>query len=239
MLNFTVKKRKEDATENYSAYCHTNKINGKIYVGITKNEPCQRWGNEGKNYNNKCPHLWGAIKKYGWNNFSHDIIATGLTREAACNCEKTLIEQYCANDPRYGYNILSGGNAPNIPFETRMKMSKAMIGNKNGLGKPCSNEKRRKISQAQKGRKLSLEHKAKLSEAKKGKSHGPLPAETRKKISASHKKKKILCIDTGEVYESIQSCARQTGIDASLICAVCKGRHSHTKGLHFKYYDGK
>ncbi len=236
MLNFTVKKRRM-IIENYSVYCHTNKINNKNYVGITKQSPEFRWGIDGKNYKNKCPHLWSAIKKYGWNNFEHQIIATGLTMTEACECEKVLIEQYNANDPKYGYNILSGGKVFSIPLETRKKMSKAMKGNKNGLGKPCSEEKKMKISLAQKGRKLSEEHKKKLSLAKKGKPRFPLSEETKKKISASHKKKRVICTNTGEVFESIQSCAKQMNIEATVICGICKGRHSHTKGLHFKYYD--
>ena len=42
-----------------------------------------------------------------------------------------------------------------------------MRGNQNGLGHPCSEEKKKKISEAQKGRKFTEEHKQKLSEAAK------------------------------------------------------------------------
>lgn len=44
-------------------------------------------------------------------------------------------------------------------------------GNTYSLGKKCSEETKKKISEAHKGRKLSEEHKRKLSEAKRGENH--------------------------------------------------------------------
>ena len=116
-------------------------------------------------------------------------------------------------------------------------MSKSMMGNQNGKGHPCSEEKKKKISEAQKGRKLTEEHKKKLSLAKKGKTHAPCSEETKRKISATHKKKPIYCFETNKVYESIQNCSKELQIDATAICAVCKNKHKHVKGYHFKYYD--
>lgn len=94
-----------------------------------------------------------------------------------------------------------------------------------------------KISASQKGRKLTEEHKAKLSLAKKGKSHASSSAETKQKISDSHTKNPVYCPETGIVYPSIQECSRQTNVEATHICAVCKGRHKTAHGLHFSYYN--
>lgn len=148
-----------------------------------------------------------------------------------------MIHDEKTQEREHGYNILAGGKAPIIPNEVRMKMSTSMIGNKNGLGKPCSDEKRAKISASQKGRTLSEEHKRKLSDAKKGKTHAPPSAETRKKISAGHKKSRVYCTETDMVYESIQECARQLRVYATLVCKCCKGKLKSTGGYHFKYYD--
>lgn len=45
----------------YSVYCHTNKVNGKRYIGITKHKPEKRWAN-GYGYSNN-RHFFSACMK--------------------------------------------------------------------------------------------------------------------------------------------------------------------------------
>lgn len=220
----------------YCVYQHINKVNGKRYIGITKQIPEARWGKDGSNYKSS-PYFWSAIQKYGWNNFEHEILFDNLSKEDACIKEIELIAHFNTQNKQYGYNIMDGGSSTTMPENIRKIMSDKMRGNKNGLGHKCSEEKKRKISEAQKGRKLTQEHKAKLSAAKKGKSHPPPSEETRMKISDSHKKKRVYCKETSAVYESIQSCAKELGIDATWVCACCKGRTKSAHGYHLKYYD--
>ena len=78
-----------------------------------------------------------------------------------------MIKQYDATNRNLGYNSTTGGETFTMSEESKLKMSKSMMGNKNGLGKPCSFEKAKKISDAQKGRKLTEEHKQKLSNSAK------------------------------------------------------------------------
>lgn len=222
--------------DSYSVYVHTNKVNNKKYFGITKQSPENRWGSNGRNYQKSCPHFWNAIEKYGWDNFDHDVLAAGLSKKQACNMEIYLISEYKTQDRRFGYNIMEGGSAPSIPEEVRKKMSVAMRGNTNGTGHPCSEEKKKKISEAQKGRKFSEERKRHLSEAKKGKSHAPCSEETRKKISDAHEKCPVYCEETDTVYPSIQGCARALGLKATLVCKCCKGKTKSTGGYHLHYY---
>lgn len=221
----------------YKIYIHINKVNNKKYVGQTKQDCCHRWWN-GEGYKpkkNGMSHFYNAIKKYGWDNFEHEILYSNISKEEACKIEIELIEKYKTQDRNFGYNVLSGGTAPSVPIEIREKMSKALMGNKNGLGKPCSEEKKRKISEAQKGRHLTEDHKKKLSAAKKGKSHKPLSAESRKKIADAHKKNPVYCFETNTVYPSIQECARQLKLAATVVCRVCKGKLKSTSGYHFQY----
>ena len=56
----------------YSVYKHTNKVNGKVYIGITYNKPEVRWGSNGIGYKRQL--FWNAIQKYGWDNFTHEIL---------------------------------------------------------------------------------------------------------------------------------------------------------------------
>lgn len=94
---------------NNCVYCHTNKINGKRYIGITQNKPNRRWQN-GYGYKDRNSHFYNAIKKYGWENFEHIILEENLTRKEASEKEKYYIRLYNTNNENYGYNITSGGD---------------------------------------------------------------------------------------------------------------------------------
>lgn len=89
----------------YCVYVHTNKVNGKKYVGITSQEPEKRW-KQGYSCNE---YFSRALIKRGWDGFNHDVIMSGLTKEQACQWEKALIAQYKTQNHDYGYNIQSGG----------------------------------------------------------------------------------------------------------------------------------
>lgn len=97
---------------DYSVYKHTNLKNGKVYVGMTNNIQ-NRWRNNGiayKPYKKNSTRFWNAIKKYGWNNFKHEVIEDGLSFEKACEAEKRYIKLYQSTDRKKGYNIAPGGN---------------------------------------------------------------------------------------------------------------------------------
>lgn len=92
--------------ENYIVYVHTLP-NDKVYVGITKRKPNERW-QKGNGYKNN-KHFYNAIQKYGWENIGHHILYADLTFEEACEREKELIALFQSNHPNYGYNIAKGG----------------------------------------------------------------------------------------------------------------------------------
>ncbi len=92
---------------NYCVYKHTAP-NGKVYIGITKQEPNARWGLDGARYK-KNRHFWNAIRKYGWDNIAHEVVSDGLSNERAGELEKQLIALYGSTDPAKGYNNTSGG----------------------------------------------------------------------------------------------------------------------------------
>ena len=92
--------------ECYSVYLHKSP-NGKLYFGITSREPKIRWNN-GNGYRGNS-YFWRAIKKYGWENFEHIVLASGLNEQEACDMEVKLIAEYRSNNPLYGYNLSRGG----------------------------------------------------------------------------------------------------------------------------------
>lgn len=72
--------------------------------------------------------------------------------------------------------------------ETKIKISKALMGHKSFRTGPTSEETKKKISEAQKGKRLSLEHRQKLSIAAKNRVRKPLSEETKKKIGDANRK---------------------------------------------------
>lgn len=220
----------------YIVYQHKNKINNKVYIGITSRAPEERWGKNGNNYKSS-PHFYAAIQKYGWDNFEHNILFTDLTKEQACLKEQELIKSFNSMNRKYGYNSTSGGEIFELNEEAKKKKSISMIGNKNGLGHICSEEKKKKISETQKGRIFSEEHKKKLSEAA-SKRHVPCSENKKEKLSQNYpNKRKVYCVELDKVFDSVQQCSRELGIPATNISKLCGGRGKTLKGYHLKYYD--
>ena len=138
---------------NYFVYIHINKINKKVYVGITKQIPENRWAN-GKGYKDS-PRFWNAICKYGWDNFEHKILYSNLTQKEACAYESLLINKYNSNNAKYGYNLTSGGEKHYIfTDEVREKLSQQKIGEKNPMfGTHKTKEQKKKQSKLMSGGK--------------------------------------------------------------------------------------
>ena len=99
---------------DWKVYIHTNKTNGKVYIGITCRDSFVRWAN-GKGYRNynsqgiPNSHFDRAIMHYGWDSFDHQIIGENLTLEQASAMEIELISKYESTNPEKGYNIAKGG----------------------------------------------------------------------------------------------------------------------------------
>ena len=81
--------------------------NGKKYVGITIQEPNQRWRDGKGYYKNK--HFYNAILKYGWDNIQHIILFSDLTEDEANEIEEKLIDEMDLTNPKNGYNLHTGG----------------------------------------------------------------------------------------------------------------------------------
>lgn len=129
--------------DKYCVYIHTNKINGKKYVGQTCQKPEYRWGKNGRGYRSET-YFGKAIQKYGWNNFEHEIIASNLTQEEAKNFEILLIDKLDTMNPDKGYNLTKGGEGT--------------------VGVVRSDEWKEKQRQAQLGKNISEETRKLISE---------------------------------------------------------------------------
>lgn len=161
----------EKETKLYCVYKHTSP-NGKSYIGITSKKPPEaRWSN-GNGYKRNHPYFWKAICKYGWDNFKHEILFDGLTRQQACEKEKEMIAMYDTTNPDKGYNMTAGGDGKIgyvMSEETKHKISESRIGKFTGEDNPnYGNHKIAGENNPFYGKTHSEETKKKLSELSKG-----------------------------------------------------------------------
>lgn len=96
---------------SFLVYKHTNKENGKVYIGITSQEPKRRWQNGAGYYGT---YFYNAIQKYGWDGFEHEILLEGLTKEQAEEIETDLIAKYGSANRENGYNVSLGAKYEKI-----------------------------------------------------------------------------------------------------------------------------
>lgn len=151
-------------------YMVQNQVNGKFYVGQSK-EPMTRWCRhqylserikKGAKLGDSCIqviHL--AIAKYGVENFRFKILEEVDTLEGA-NIREGYWEQHYDSLVPNGYNVAPGGNVRPMTEETKRKISEANKGRQFCLGRVLSEETRRKISESNKGRVMSDETREKV-----------------------------------------------------------------------------
>lgn len=207
--------------KRYIVYCHTNKISTKKYIGITCQKPNKRWQN-GNGYKTQ-PQFWRAIQKYGWEEFTHEILFSDLTKEEAEAKEVELIAKWRTNQPEYGYNSTTGGEGVHGYVITNEYLQNLRNSVKRGAehpmyGKHLSEETRKKIS-------IALKNGAAFNTGK------PLSEETKRK-----KSKPVICLDTGVVYFGIREAERQTGINHSHISACLSKKQKRAGGFRWEYY---
>ena len=201
--------------KQWIVYKHQNLSNQKVYIGITSQQPETRWKN-GKGYKAH-PYFYNAILKYGWNGFSHEILYTNLNYAKACEKEQELIQQFQSNIPAYGYNLTQGGEGIN--------------------GYSHSQEAKEKISAFMK----TQDHTEKINRLSKwNKEHREFHAQIMlerwkdlefKNDMAKKHKKQVICVNTNEIFESINAAAQYANISPTGISKCLKGVQK-TAGKH-------
>lgn len=194
----------------YIVYEHVLKKDNRKYIGITKQNPQKRWQN-GLGYSHSI-YFFNAIKKYGWDNFKHNILYKDLTKEEAEKKEIELIKKFKTNIKGFGFNINEGGFAPVITKEQRIK-----------------------ISNSEKGKVVSRETIDKIIKTKKD---NFLKYGLTKKQKAGYKKrvKPILCIETQKIYYG-QKELKEAGFNVGNISMVCLGKRTTADKYHWKFIE--
>jgi hypothetical protein len=79
-----------------------------------------RWNghvNLAKRSNGRRSHFAAAIRKYGKDAFSHEVVRTFGSLDEANIAEKALIRKWRTRDPRFGFNLMKGGE--HVPHSIR------------------------------------------------------------------------------------------------------------------------
>lgn len=235
---------------NYTVYMHTSP-SGKVYIGITSRGVERRWGYNGNGYYGQ--PFFSAILKYGWDNIKHEILYTNLTKAEAEEKEIELIKLYNSNKSEYGYNADNGGfSVGRCGEQTKKKISEAAKGRTPwNKGIPRTEEEKRKMSlshigktkgekNGNYGKPMSEEAKRKSSEAHKGKTpwnkDGGISDEQKNKIREKNSKR-IICIETGEVFASISDASVHIGVTVTAVSNCLKGRTNRAGGYHWRYAE--
>lgn len=96
-------------------YKITNNINGKVYIGQSI-DINRRWRSHKKDYKNIDTKFYRAIRKYGLNNFSFEVIEQSSI-DKLDERESYWIRFY--NSIEDGYNTIPGG-VKGVPFPTKL-----------------------------------------------------------------------------------------------------------------------
>lgn len=224
--------------ENINGYIYviTNMVNVKKYIGQTTIGFKKRYNNDlYKNTSNI--HLKNAIFKYGIGNF--EIIEefdSANSIEKLNELEKYWIQYFGGINSGKLYNFSSGGL--NCVYSDNHKA----ILSKKATGRKFSEETKIKmsISQKEKNSKMTAEERSNAYGHNKGKE---ISKEVRKKIieaklNAKNKdeivkkisekiKKKVICLNTGVIFDSLKESGEYYGFSSCMISTCCKGKREY------------
>lgn len=214
----------------YYVYAHVNKINDKVYVGMSRQDnPNDRWKNgRGYEYNF---HFNNAIKKYGWDNFDHIILASGLTEVEASDLEAHIIKKFELTNAENGYNSADGGynnrglSGERNPFYKKPPIKAIEASVRSRIGKRLSEEHKEKIRQGNiKAGRNENSIKALLDYDR---SKIPHPSGAQNKKSTA-----VKCIENGIVYESQRIAEMELNLPRGSVYQAIKN-NIRAKGYHF------
>ena len=216
-------------------YLRTNLINGKQYVGQTndfKNRECS-WNCLTSSYGGSLINR--AREKYGLDNWTVEILRECNTQDELNEWEMYYINKLNTKKPN-GYNLNDGGKGQSgfhHSEESRRKMSSSQMGIRKGI--PRTEDVKKKISKAMKGRKVSSgmtghkhseESKKKMSVNRKG-----IPS-THKTTVYQYKNGELVA-----VYSSITEAAKSTGYGLSSIAYAVNGNLNKEGNHKLKGYE--
>lgn len=205
-------------------YLFTNEKTGKQYVGQTSQELRKRTLQHRRA---KQTYFDRAFTKETEKDFTLEVIDKAKTDKELNEKEIYWIEKLNTRFPN-GYNLCDGGDATrgyNHTKYSKTKMSESkkklkLSGERNPFyGKKHTKETRERLKKA-----WTEERKAKLLKRMK---------ETKFNVST----KKVICLETGKIYESVSEVAEELKIAATNVSRACRSETRKCRGLTFRYFE--
>jgi group I intron endonuclease len=132
----------------FIVYKLQNKVNNKVYIGISSRSLSARWSEHKKRAKEgvRNSRLYNAIRKYGEHNFIKEVIDSCESESQVRELETKYIIEFDSYNNGYNSN-LGGFGFLVFPDEIKRKTSEAQI------GKVISEETKQRMSQAKLGDK--------------------------------------------------------------------------------------
>lgn len=240
-------------------YQAKNDTNNKLYIGITTRRLEERI-NEHKydsfnRVNSSMTYFHNAIRKYGINHFSFEVLETVYSDNKTelihklNNLERYYIQKYDTKNKNKGYNLINGGDG--ISGYRLTPEHKAIV-SKTHKVKSLSDEHKARISEfmrsdknPNRGKQLNDETKRKLRDANKGKFTGdknPMygkkrPELTQRNLDSGYRVCQISPM-TDEIinrWASLRAASRDTGYSRSCIADCCNHKTKLFHGYRWDY----
>ena len=228
-------------TTKAGIYLLTNRVNGKIYVGKAINVSNRVRGHLVPSVNKTL--IDRAIKKYGWENFSIEILESfnEINNDNLLQIEADWIKRLNSTDLSIGYNLCKSGTDQTGVKRTKeqcKRHSQMMTGKFAGENHPMFGKRHSQESI----QKMSDSHKRTVKHGKDHHSFGkPKSLEVKEKLRLAHstdsynhlkRPVKQISLSTGQVivvWESAAEAARQVNGKYNPIIQVC-GKYRQTNG---------
>jgi group I intron endonuclease len=188
----------------------------KIYIGQSIDIE-RRFKEYKKLQCNQSLKLYNSLKKHGYENHIFEILEE-CSKPQLNEKEENYILSF--NSHIDGLNIKLASK-PAWTGKKRPEHSEFLKKNGSGLSYIRTQEHKDNLKEKLSGKKLSKELCEKISKNKIGK-----------------KTKKIICIETQQIFNSIKECSENLNISKGCICSFVKGKYLYPtlKGFTFKYF---
>ena len=219
--------------KKYCIYMHKNKINDKVYIGMTSRKPEQRWLN-GNGYKRQ-PKFFNAILKYGWDNFEHIILEDNIpTEKIALEKETFYIKKY--NSVLNGYNVTEAGQKSS-PYCFK------------GIPIYCIENNTYYSSIAEASRQLNFSNPGDIEKVIRGERNGchnlhflkasEVTPQNIKKVlrQRTGRFRKVYCLDTKQIFNNLQEAASFCQRSPQSVMLNCQGKRKSCGGYHFQYFE--